>query len=206
MKSKQEGRTGSFPRGLGRSAVATRLGAVLVLVGVLLGAPAVASGAPRRFLVAEATQPCSHCDSYVLPLSDPNDIARARELIELGPGPVLGGIVVAKTAAGADGINRDHLAPGAPAWSWHVTEFLEFAEVAIELCDGWPGFVEGDVAGWIQNTGGTICFWAYTVVAELPEPVPLASPGKLLIAGLLLLGAGLGLLRLRRRTPASGCL
>lgn len=26
------------------------------------------------------------------------------------------------------------------------------------------------MAGWIANTGATICFWSYTVVEELPAP------------------------------------
>ena len=33
-----------------------------------------------------------------------------------------------RIGAGANGINRDHLAPGKRAWSWHVTEFVAFAE------------------------------------------------------------------------------
>ncbi len=63
-------------------------------------------------------------------------------------------------------INRDYLQPGIPVWSWYITEFLEFAEATIEFCDGWPGHVEvGYVGG--EKEGGVICFWSYTVVAEL---------------------------------------
>ncbi len=139
------------------------------LVLLVLSAASPARGqAVIEFVVGEFATPCLHCDSYVLPLSDPADIAQARELIQLGPGPGRGAIAVANIAAGTDGINRDWLAPGAPEWSWHVTQFLEFAEVTIEVCDGWPAFVESDPAAWIQNTGGVICFWSYTVVAELP--------------------------------------
>ena len=35
----------------------------------------------------------------------------------------------AKVQAGADGINRNYLVPGAPAWSWHVTEFAQFFQI-----------------------------------------------------------------------------
>jgi hypothetical protein len=137
-----------------------------------------------HFLVAERPEDAVHGDSYVLPLSDAAAIAHARALIDAEPG-TLPSIVVAHIAAGADGANRDHLAPGAPAWSWHVTEFEGFSDFAIEILDGWPSFVEQDVDGWIANTGGTIGFWSYTVVAELPA-VPEPKTAVLLVAGLVL--------------------
>jgi hypothetical protein len=118
-----------------------------------------------RFLVGEIGEPVHH-DAYVLPLSDPAAIAHARELISLGPSAGAP-IAVAKIAKGANGINRNVLAPGSPAWSWHVTEFEGFADNTIEILDGWPTFIEQDVDGWIQNTNGYIGFWQYTVVAEL---------------------------------------
>ena len=152
-------------------------------------AAAAAAGAARAepilFLVAEPRP--VHGDSYVLPLTNPADIQHARDLIRLG---TTAGrtIAVARIEAGGDGINRDYLAQGLPPWSWHVTEFLGFADFAIELCDGWPTFVERDVAGWIENTRGTICFWTYTVVAEIGlAGVAVPEPGGL---ALLALGAG----------------
>jgi hypothetical protein len=120
-----------------------------------------------RFVVAEVEP--FHGDSYVLPLSDPSAIAHARQLIAQGrdAGP---SIVSAKIAKGANGINRDVLAGGAPVWSWHVTEFEGFYDNTIEILDGWPTYVEGDVDGWIANTnGGYIGFWTYTVTAELRQ-------------------------------------
>jgi hypothetical protein len=131
----------------------------------LTNAPAVAETV--HFLIAERPIASVHGDSYVLPLTDPAAIAHARALIDAEPG-TLPSIVVADIAPGADGVNRDHLALGAPAWSWHVTEFVEFADFTAEVLDGWPTFVEQDVDGWIANTGGAIGFWTYTVVAELP--------------------------------------
>ena len=109
-------------------------------------------------------------DSYLLPLSDPAAIAMARQLIDEGPGGAVGSIATVRIAAGSDGFNRNILAPGEPLWSWHVTAFEGFSDFAIELCDGWPGFVEEDVEGFIRNTNATICFWGYTVTAELAEP------------------------------------
>ena len=130
------------------------------------------------FLVAEKES--THGDSYLLPLSDPKDIADARALIDLGSASGVGSIVTAKIEIGSDGQNRDLLNPGQPLWSWHVSQFEGFADAAIELCDGWPGKVEEDVAAWIANTDGTICFWSYTVVAEIgPVPVERRTWGLL---------------------------
>lgn len=144
----------------------------VVLLSWALAGPSPALGS-QLFLVAEnpsLRNPCFHCDSYVVPFCDPETIAWAREVIARR-GAVLGSIVVANIAKGADGINRDYLAPSAPEWSWHVIECqAEFAEGTIEITDGWPGYVESDVDGWIANTRGEIGFNNYTVVAELPEP------------------------------------
>jgi hypothetical protein len=127
-----------------------------------------------RFVVAEPPGQVVHGDSYILPLTDPADIAHARALISSPPG-TLSSIVVANIAEGSDGVNRDWLASGKPAWSWHVTEFQGFADFTVEVLDGWPTFVEQDIPGWIANTGGQIGFWSYTVVAELPVPEPRAN-------------------------------
>jgi hypothetical protein len=142
------------------------------------------------FVVSDMHPPgTGHGDSYVLPLKDIYAINHARDLIENGPS-IGGAIVVARIAAGTDGINRDVLARGQPLWSWHVTEFLGFADCTAEILDGWPGFVEADVEGWIANTGGSIGFWSYTVTQELAVPEP---------ATLVVLGLGaLGLLRRKK--------
>ncbi len=145
-----------------RSALAA---AVLVAVGATVRAAA----APIEFLVAEFPGHEVHGDSYVLVLQEPADIEHARALIEKRAAAG-GTIAVVRIAAGADGRNRDVRAPGEPLWSWHQTSFEGFGDFAIELCDGWPGYVEQDVERWIANTDGTICFWSYTVVEELPEP------------------------------------
>jgi hypothetical protein len=158
------------------------LGIALIVVCILTGEPWVsAPAAPAEtilFVVAE-THPV-HGDSYLLPLSDPQDIADARSLIASGAASGVGSIVIGWIAAGTDSLNRDVRDPGQPLWSWHVTRFDGFSNAAIELCDGWPGMVEQDVQGWIANTGGAICFWSYTVVEELgPVPVERASWGAM---------------------------
>ena len=107
-------------------------------------------------------------DSYVLPLTNPDDIDFARDIVQGGNGA----IVFARVTAGGDGINRDRLAPGMPEWSWHVTEFMEFATAAIEICDGTPAFTEVDAQNAGEGEEWIICYWNYTVVAEVTETVP----------------------------------
>jgi hypothetical protein len=135
---------------------------------------------PVYFLVAELPGEVDYNDSYVLPLTNPDHIAHARDLIARGPQDAGTHIVVATIRAGADGINRNVRAEGQPAWSWHVTDMVVFADATMEILDGWPSFVEQDVAGWIANTCfndethtyGTLGFWGYTVVEELEDYPP----------------------------------
>ena len=117
------------------------------------------------FLVSEITQ--AHNDSYILPLTEADDIAQARALIA-DPDNTPAKIVVASIAPceGCNYPNRDLLNDG-KSWSWCITGFESFAENTIEIYDGWPTFVEDDLDGWIENTNGIIGFWAYTVTREL---------------------------------------
>lgn len=119
----------------------------------------------RWFVVAEIES--QHGDSYLLPLQDPEHIEQARRLITQGPGGDVGSIASVRIAAGSDGLNRDVKSADGDLWSWHVAEFSGFADFTIELCDGWPGLIEADVTAFINNTQGQVCFWAYTLVAEL---------------------------------------
>ena len=157
------------------------------LTAVVLLSTAVAPAGPVYFLVSEFPDQKEHGDSFVLPLEDDQDIAHARDLVARGraAGRTL---VSADIVAGADDVNRNILAPGKPAWSWHVSRFDQFADLSIELTDGWPGYIESDVQGWINNTGGgsidedgdgvpdrnatvgAVAFWNYTVTAELTGP------------------------------------
>jgi hypothetical protein len=175
--------------------------AARVLAGAAVAVLA-ASARAELFVVAEPRSPCAACDAYVLPLQAPADVAHARDLIVRGPALAGAPIAVARIAAGPDGVNRNVLAPGEPPWSWRVTEFQGFADFTIELCDGTPTLVEQDVAGWIANTGGVICFWGYTVVAELPtSAIPgLRAPGVVLLLAALCV-AGVGRLRAAERKP-----
>ncbi len=121
----------------------------------------------RHFIVSDDFGVDKTIQSYVLPLSDEGAIEHARALIEFGP-EIGETIVVAKIDKGTDQINRNYAEDGAPFWSWHVTEFLDFADATIEIIDGRPGFIESDVDGWLANTNSSIGFWSFTVTEELP--------------------------------------
>lgn len=126
-------------------------------------------------------------ESYILPLSDPEHIAHALELVDKGPeaGET---IVIASIRPCSDGINRNLDDPDEPLWSWAVDDMITFADASIEICDGNPSLVEADPEGWIDNTDGIICFWSFSVVDVIdpdqvhPEP---GIPGDLTDRGIV---------------------
>jgi hypothetical protein len=124
-----------------------------LLIAVIGTLAAEARAGHVSFLVAERPGLAVHGDSFVLTLDDPGAIAQARALLARGP-DIGGAIVMAKIAVRPDGVNRDCLASGAPAWTWHVSDFVDFVDSSAELYDGYPTYVERDVPGWIANTGG----------------------------------------------------
>ena len=143
---------------------ASRITTVLCLAALVCGCP-VRCGDTVYFLVSELTP--AHGDSYVLPLTNPDDIAQARAIIA-DPEGSAARIVVAKIAPCGECayINRDFLNGGRP-WSWCVTDFEGFAENTIEILDGWPGYVNDNLDEWMGTTGGAIGFWSYSVTREL---------------------------------------
>jgi len=101
-------------------------------------------------------------DSYVLPLIEESDIARARAIIEMN-GSGCSTIVVARIEEGHGNCNRDLI--NGRIWSWHVSEFLGFADMTAEVLDGTPTWVEEDLDYWLSL--GMIGFWSYTASREL---------------------------------------
>jgi hypothetical protein len=181
-----------------------------VLLFGLAGALSIGGSAlagPTYFLVTERPGQVVHGDSFVVPIDDAELLAHARDLIQRGPDVVGGSILFAEIRKGSDGLNRDLLKPDKPLWNWHVSKVAGFGDIGIELLDGWPTFVESDVDGWLQNTGGgvdpenpsavpetgNIGFWSYTITRELPGypdtipviPLPAAAP----VAGALIITA-----------------
>lgn len=108
-----------------------------------------------------------HGDSYILPISDPAQVARAREIVadRASPGPRIVVAAIARGSGDGEHVNRDLI--GGRAWSWHVTRCEGFADATIEILDGWPGYVEDHLEEWMATTGGRIGFWSYTVVREV---------------------------------------
>lgn len=153
-----------------------RYSAAFLLVCYAL-VPLRSIAAPTYFVVGEPLGSQTHFDSYLLPLEAPTDIAAARDMIASGEHK----IVFARIAPGSDGVNRNQFPPE-QMWSWHVTEFLGFGDLGIEIYDGWPTYVESDVPGWMANTGGVVGFWSYTIIGEM---LPVPEPATLL---LLLIG------------------
>ena len=154
----------------------------LLLALPFLAAPLPPQATPTYFVVAEKGSPL-HGDSYVVPIVDPADLREARDVLRGRNG--FENIVVCRITVPGDGVNRDVKAAGEPLWSWHVTEFLTFAETTQETLDGWPGLVESNPYAYIHappegDNTGSIGFWGYTITQELgpgPGLPPPATPG-----------------------------
>lgn len=115
------------------------------------------------FLVAEFPDQVVHGDSFVITIdeADTDRLTHARNLvdwIEAGMPAASspdGKIVFTAIATGADGINRDLLAPSQPEWSWHPIGEVDFVDISAEIYDGWPTFVEvlGINTWWFEVFG-----------------------------------------------------
>jgi hypothetical protein len=118
------------------------------------------------FICADRTEQKYRNDSFVLPLSKPEDVREARRLLKESAQR----IPVVNIVAGADGINRDHLAVGAPPWNWHVTEFIRFTDSVPGWCDycTTPALIEERLEKYKVS-----CMAAFTehgILAELRPP------------------------------------
>src|SRR6185295_5365938 len=123
-----------------RIAVVTLLGLVVSLVACGGNVALPNTTAIATFSVAGET--------FRVQLVGDRQIEAARAAQAGGPARIPNGRIV----AGA-GANR--------GWSWHL-EDVEFAELAIELCDGRPSDVERQ---GVQFGGGRFCPWSARVVA-----------------------------------------
>ena len=128
-----------------------------------------------RFVVAERPSLAEHGDSFVLPLTNPADVAHARALFELGPDVAGQPVVFAEVLPGGDGVNRDVLADGEPVWNWHVGAFEGFGDGGIELVDGWPASSKTTSrAGW-PTRGGTRTTRTRRATIPVVEPLVLTA-------------------------------
>lgn len=88
-------------------------------------------------------------------------------------------------------------------WSWHfVAGKWGMAEMSIEVCDSWPGYIEKHRDAWIASPTN-FCPWGGYVIRECPtvalrpgraEAIPRARPllrdGRILIGGTEVTPAG----------------
>lgn len=89
-------------------------------------------------------------EQYKIQITDPGNIAIARDLLAGNEGPKIpNGIVV----RGDAGVNE--------GYSWHIDpDSLEFADMTTEVCDGLPSDVENGII-----TSEYYCPWAAEVIA-----------------------------------------
>lgn len=89
-------------------------------------------------------------EQYKIRLTDPADIEVARRLLADQDAPhIPNGVVV----RGSPGVNV--------GYSWHIDpETLEFADVATEVCDGLPSYVEKGLI-----TSDRYCPWSAELIA-----------------------------------------
>lgn len=89
-------------------------------------------------------------EHYKIQITDPGNIAIARDLLAGNEGPKIpNGIVV----RGDAGVNE--------GYSWHIDpDSLEFADMTTEVCDGLPSDVENGII-----TSEYYCPWAAEVIA-----------------------------------------
>ena len=141
-----------------------------VAMGLLLlwadGFNLAAASDPVFFLFAEIPPPRFN-DSFVLPLTNDTDIAYARRLIGEPGNNELHRILWANIAPGADGVNRNYYALGAPEWSWHIAAFVGFGDGIPPEITASPTLIEWDPVRYIAIYGALAGFINYELVAEL---------------------------------------
>jgi hypothetical protein len=120
------------------------------------------------FEVAEVT--LVRGDSYLLPLRDPVDVQQARTLLSQGTTKI---VVAEINKKQGDKIIYNKDLDNNRAWSWYVSDFIEFADFTIEILDANPEWVEENYDEWVRitkgdNGKGRIGFWNYAIVREVP--------------------------------------
>jgi len=145
---------GAGSAGTGRAARRTlgSLAAVALALVVVVGCapppgPPPAAGATYRVDVSGET--------FVLRTTSPAVVAQLDEALATRRVGVLGGSL----RRGNGGFN--------PAHQWHIDPATVYvADLAIELCDGLPSFLDDDLDYWV-DTVGSYCPWSARVVARL---------------------------------------
>jgi hypothetical protein len=135
----------------------------------------VLAGGTDHFLVGELQGHIVRNESFVLPLTEQEDIDYARYLISRTQSGFAAGdrtIVVADVAAAKSDINRNYLEPRFPRWSWQIDRFVGFAEIIAEGMETWPGALESILWDHSDSRTITVGFTDLCVLKEL-GPIPL---------------------------------
>ncbi len=94
-------------------------------------------------------------ESFRLRLDDPQAIAHAEKLMAARRI----GVIMGELAAGDGGFNGPY--------SWHlIPASFQTPDVAIEVCDGVPSYVEEHLQEWLEKIG-TYCPWSARISARL---------------------------------------
>jgi len=157
---------------------------VKTATGVVGWLCAYAPAAPTYFISAEPDFAQVYDDSVVVPLTGPDHIEHARDLILTAP-TAGASVFFSEISASGNGTHRDVRDPGTPAWSWHVSRVRGFGDVGTELIGSWPSYVEKNRVRWFDDPGvtpetGKIGFWSYTVVSELPNDPAQVPPATII--------------------------
>lgn len=139
-----------------------------------------------RLTLSQYTPEASAYESFVVPVSDPDQIAMIRSLIQRTQSPVVN--VRIQTGNG-DGLNRDFYAPGAPAWNWSVTALISVQGPPrnfFPFCCPEPGelpeeeygsvsMIAADPQDWIARHGTELNQQWFPLVTEVNpfrDPIP----------------------------------
>ena len=113
-------------------------------------------------------------ESFVVPVTDPNQVATIRSLIQRAQYPV----VNVRIRVGNNGLNRDFYASGAPAWNWSVTDlisvqgepfsvFLPEHPPLPEEFYGSASMIAADPSGWISRHGDRLALQWFPLTTEV---------------------------------------
>ncbi len=102
-------------------------------------------------------------DTFLIQLSDPIMIAKAREQISH---PNLEKIVFARLQKGHGQFNRNWSKKEKSFWSWSAAEVTNISDLGSTSCNGLPQAVEDRAELWLKDPG-QICFWRYRIKKEL---------------------------------------
>ena len=140
--------------------------------------------AETAWFLASGQRGATGPESFVVPVSGAARIAEVRQyLAERAEGresrPLIPTVVL---RVGSDGRNRNHAAPGAPLWPWHVAEVVSFARytwpevepaVFIAARDSSPSEIESLIRGSpLSLPTNTVYLRGFPIVMELGSEFP----------------------------------